>query len=116
MKIHNENNSSPTQASSNYGYWVECVPLRPRSWFRLDPGLYAASVDGLPDVKGLGLSPDRAIGKLKKRLEAIRKHQDALHIDLPQPHNRLAPPHQLRAEHGGWMSVYVALCAQAKDQ
>jgi hypothetical protein len=74
----------------------------------LDPGLYAASIDGLPDVKAIGLSPDRAITKVKKRLEALRAARTASGLDLPMAHNRLTPPQRLRAQMG-WMSVYVAL-------
>lgn len=108
MQIHNNDNGADPDPSSFLGYWVECVPLRPRSWLHLDPGLYAASVDGLPDVKAIGLSPDRAISKVKRRLEALRQERVALGQTLPPAHNHLSPPQRLRAE-VGWMSVYVAL-------
>jgi hypothetical protein len=101
MKSHNDSfEPTPVPASAQAGYWIECVPLRPRSWMHLDPGLYAASIEGLPDVHGLGISPDRAIAKLKRRLEMLRA--------LPPPHSQLKPPQRLQACQG-WMSIYVEL-------
>lgn len=99
-------NSSP----SSRGYWVECVPLRPRSWLHLDPGLYTASVDGIPDARGLGISPDRAIEKLQRRLAQIRSERIAQGVGLPTPHNHLSPPKRLQNQIG-WMSVFVTIGA-----
>ncbi len=93
------------------GYWVECVPLRPRSWLHLDPGLYAASIDGIPGARGLGISPDRAIEKLQRRLAQIRSERVEHGVDLPPTHSRLVPPKRLQ-NHIGWMSVFVAVEAQ----
>lgn len=105
MTKHNTHDFGSDIPPTDNGYWVECVPLRPRSWLHLDPGLYSASIDGLPDVKGLGLSPDRAIAKLQRRLAQVRAER----ADLPPAHNHLNPPHRLR-DVQGWMSVYVAVC------
>ncbi len=93
---------------STVGYWVVCVPLRPRSWLHLDPGLYAASIDGIPDARGLGISPDRAIEKLQRRLTQIRSERIAQGAGLPPAHSRLTPPKRLQNQIG-WMSVFVAV-------
>lgn len=71
----------------------------------MDPGLYTASINDLPDVKGLGLSPDRAIAKLQRRLSHLREERNCA---LPPMHNHLHPP-QPNAAPNGWMSVYVEL-------
>lgn len=90
------------------GYWVECIPVRKGSFFAATPSLYAATISDCPDIKAWGLSPDRAITKLKKRLAVLR--DDAAHADihLPRAHNRLSPPHRLRGQ-AGWLSVYIDL-------
>ena len=106
-------NSSPDFLSPAIGYWVECVPLRPRSWLHMNPGLYAASVEGFPDARGLGISPDRAIEKLRRRLMQIQGERVKRGENLPTGHNRLAPPKRLQGQIG-WMSVFVDL-ARARD-
>jgi hypothetical protein len=108
MKKHNMHDLGSEPPPTNNGYWVECVPLRPRSWLHLDPGLYSASIDGLPDVQGLGLSPDRAIAKLQRRLAQVRAERIADGAGLPPTHSPLTPPKRLQGHHG-WMSVYVAV-------
>lgn len=93
------------------GYWVECVPVRaPSSLLGVHPGLYRASIGDFPHVYGLGLSPDRAITKLKRRLAYLHAIAGEPLPPLPQVHNRLRPPQTLRGIEG-WMSVYLDLAA-----
>jgi predicted RNase H-like HicB family nuclease len=93
---------------NNNGYWIECVPVRKPSLLHADAGFYTASISDFPEIRGFGLSPDRAITKLRKRLDAVRATYADQKEQLPQPHNRLTPPQRLRGIEG-WMSVYVDL-------
>lgn len=90
------------------GYWIECVPIRKASFLSMEPGFYAATIADFPDMRAYGISPDRAITKLKRRLERLRTERAGPIRDLPRPHNRLQPPHKNR-EVEGWMSVYLDL-------
>lgn len=91
------------------GYWIECIPLqRTVSDARSSPDFYSATIHDFPDLMARGLSPDRAIDKLRRKLEKL--HQDSAREALPSPHNRLAPPRRLR-DVDGWMSVYLDLRA-----
>lgn len=90
------------------GYWIECVPVREPSLFAFYTGLYTAQVRDFPDIKAYGISPDRAISKLKRRLEHMHHDYTARAEPLPKPHSRLRPPQTL-ADTSGWMSVYVSL-------
>ena len=103
--------------TSDNGYWIECVPVRKGSLLHLSPGLYRATISDFPDLYGLGLSPDRAITKLRRRLDAIREDCDvrAGFCPWPRAHSRLRPPHGLRAIEG-WMSVYLDLAGNSANQ
>ena len=98
------------------GYWIECVPVRRGSLVHLTPGLYRATIADFPELSGLGLSPDRAITKLRRRLDAIRARDDGRkgYCEWPRAHSRLRPPSTLRAVEG-WMSVYLDLALSARN-
>lgn len=92
------------------GYWIECIPVRKTSLLSLSPGLYQASIDDFPDIKAIGISPDRAITKLRRRLDDLRRTYEERNEELPSGHSRLKPPQRLRGV-DGWMSVYLELRA-----
>ena len=95
------------------GYWIECIPLRRTTPdFKDIPPLYHARIRDLPDLDARGLSPDRAISKLRRKLEKLRSGVEG-EAPLPRPHSRLFPPPCLR-DVDGWMLVYLELKERAR--
>ena len=92
-------------------YWIECFPVRKASFFKSTPGWYKATIHGFPELTGRGVSPNRAITKLRRQIEDLHRATGE-ESALPPHHSPLHPPLNSR-DMAGWMSIYIDLHAQA---
>ncbi len=109
------------------GYWIECIPLHSVNSEHIHNSqlqnlkalshnqnmvdgvakdLYGATTESFPDLVVTAPSPDKAIEKLRERLQSVRKDYEMTGKILPALDNPVRPPQRLR-QIQGWISVYV---------